>query len=108
MALETLLYIIVVFALSALPLNLAVKILSGHSTLFRVVLVNIVAAVITYAINLYFPHYGTIISFFTLLFMYSVMFDLSYFRAFIAWILQFVIIIIFWAAIMYLFQVNIL
>ncbi|MBS3137620.1 hypothetical protein J4232_04255 [Candidatus Woesearchaeota archaeon] len=105
--LDTLLWLILIFALSAIPLNLAVKMLSGHSTLLRVVIVNIIVAVLTFVIDIYFTLiYSLIISFFALLYVYTVMFDLSYFRAFLAWILQFVIIVVVWAAFLYLFSIR--
>ncbi|MBN2458350.1 hypothetical protein JXB31_04435 [Candidatus Woesearchaeota archaeon] len=93
----SLLWIVIVWVLSAIPLNIAVKLLRGKSTLIKAILVNLVVAVLTALINGFFDAHTSIaliVGFIVLLLVYKVMFSMGWLRSFLAWILQFVIIAI--------------
>ena len=79
---------------SAIPLNLAVKMLGGDSSILKVILANIAVGLIAIFIAMQFGIYAGIIPFLIMLFVYKYMFEIGLFKAFIAWILQFVIIIV--------------
>jgi len=82
---------VIVLIISAIPLNIAVKLLGGKSSLFKVILVNLILGVINGFIDTKFALFSGILSFVALLFIYKIMFDLGWLRAFLVWILQFVI-----------------
>lgn len=94
MALGEILAIIVSILVSAIPLNLAVKLLGGESSLLKVVLVNFVVAVIFVLSYMYFTVFAGLIAFILMLLVYKVMFDIGWIRAILAWLLQFVIAVI--------------
>jgi len=77
--------LIVILILSALPLYFAVNILGGDASILKVLLVNLIVAIIGIAIN------SNITAFILLLFIYKEVFKLSWISAFLAWLLQFVI-----------------
>ncbi len=83
-----LLGIILISIISALPLYFAVKFLGGKATILKVILVNIAVGLLGFLLNI------PIIGFILLLLIYKEMFELSWFRAFLAWILQFVVAVI--------------
>ena len=90
-----------IIVLSALPLYLAVKFLGGKATILKVILVNILAGIavpaVKFFVGLYLVGkgiYGGIVAFLFLLFIYKIFFRLGWIRAFLAWILQFVVIVI--------------
>ena len=86
---------VIIVVLSAIPLNLAIKLLGGETNLFRVLYVNFFIAVISVLLSIYVESLAGVLSFFALLFLYKVMYDLSWLRALLAWCLQFVIIFVF-------------
>ena len=90
---EALLSVLVV-VLSAIPLNLAVKMLGGHSSLLKVIGVNFLIAVCGVFLTTSLDGSKGLISFLVLIVLYKVMFDLSWLKALLAWILQFIIAVI--------------
>ena len=91
--------IVVVFLITAIPLNIAVHLLGGDSNLFRTAGVNFIVGVVGAVIYGFLP-FGGLIAFIALLVIYKFMFGLGFLRAFLAWGLQFVIAgLIFWALI---------
>jgi len=98
-------YILLTYVVSAIPLNIAVKLLEGKSSWFKAILANVIVAVLSYVISAKIGNYSGIITFIALLFIYKIMFHIGWFRAFIAWALQGIIIAIFWALMYWLLGV---
>lgn len=84
------------FAISAIPLNIAVKMLEGKSNWIKAIIVNMVVAVLSYIIGLKVDNFAGLLSFVILLLVYKVMFRIGWFRAVIAWLIQLGIIALFW------------
>jgi len=89
----------IIIVLSAVPLYLAVKFLGGRATILKVIIVNIIAGIavpaVKFLVGLYLVGKGTyagIIAFLFMLLVYKIFFRLGWIRAFLAWILQFVVI----------------
>lgn len=91
-----LLYLLLTFAISAIPLNIAVKMLEGKSNWIKAIIVNMVVAVLSYIIGLKVDNFAGLLSFVILLLVYKVMFRIGWFRAVIAWLIQLGIIALFW------------
>ena len=91
-----LLYLLLTFAVSAIPLNIAVKMLEGKSNWIKAIIVNILVAVLSYIISMKIANFAGLLSFVVLLLVYKVMFRIGWFRAIIAWLLQLGIIAFFW------------
>ncbi len=94
MSLTSIIILIVVLVVSAIPLNLAVKILGGRSSILKVILVNFIVGLIGAYLNSTLGWLAGIVSFIAMLFIYKIIFGLGWIRAFLAWILQAVIIAI--------------
>lgn len=77
--------LIAILIISALPLYFAVKMLGGEASVLKVLLVNLIAGIIGVVVN------SHLVAFLMLIFVYKMMFRLSWIGAFIAWVLQFVI-----------------
>jgi hypothetical protein len=87
----SILVIILLFVISALPLYLAVKVLGGKTNIIKTILVMIVAGILTAIITAIFP-FGGIIAFILLIWIYHEMFRLKWIKALIAWVLQLIFI----------------
>jgi hypothetical protein len=87
--------ILLAFMISSLPLYFAVKALGGKTSLLKTMLVTFLSGIIFTAIKSQF-RLGLIIAFFVLIWIYHEVFRLKWFKAFIAWVLQFVFIAIFY------------
>ena len=92
----SILYLLLTFAISAIPLNIAVKMLEGKSNWIKAIIVNMVVAVLSYIIGLKVDNFAGLLSFVILLLVYKVMFRIGWFRAVIAWLIQLGIIALFW------------
>ncbi|MGM5482114.1 MAG: hypothetical protein ACQESF_01505 [Nanobdellota archaeon] len=90
-----LLWILLIMVLSAIPLNIAVKILGGKSSIVKVIFANIIIAVLAYFIQSKVGSFVGLLSFVVMLFVYKVMFDMGWLRSFLAWLLQYVLIVLF-------------
>ncbi|MFH1440342.1 MAG: hypothetical protein ABIG89_07260 [Candidatus Woesearchaeota archaeon] len=97
-----LIYLIITFAVSAIPLNIAVKMLGGKSSWLKAIIANIAVAILSYMISLRITKFSGLLSFIILLLIYKFMFRIGWFRAFIAWLLQLGIIALFWVAVYWL------
>jgi len=95
MALLELTVLFFVLVISAVPLYVAVKLIGGKTTLLKVILVNIIIWIIALVLRTRFGILAGLLTFVAMLFIYSAMFKFGLFRAFIAWFLQGVVIIIF-------------
>ena len=87
---------LVAFILSALPLYFAVKFLGGKTSLLKTMLVVILGGIVVTAIRSYFKILGGLIAFIVLIWIYREMFRLKWIKAFLAWLLQFVFLAIFY------------
>ncbi len=77
--------VVVIIIISALPLYFAVKFLGGKATIFKVLMVNLIVGIVGAVLDV------PVVGFVLLLFVYKEVFKLSWFSAFFAWILQFVV-----------------
>jgi len=92
-----LVYVLLSFAISAIPLNISVKLLGGKSSWIKAIVVNIIAGIVGFLIITNVKHFAGFLAFIALLFVYKVIFSIGLLRAFFAWLLQLVIIGVFWA-----------
>ena len=97
----TFILLIVVFLITAIPLNISVKILGGNSSIVWAAIANLIAGICAAFIYIFLARYAALISFIALLLVYKLMFSLGWIRAFLAWILQGVIgLLLIWLLIM--------
>jgi hypothetical protein len=87
------LWYIFILIISAIPLNIAVKLMGGRSSILKVIFANLIYAIILFFLELYF-NVWTIISFILMIFVYKIMFEMGWIRTILAWVLQLVIIAI--------------
>ena len=95
---------IIVFIISAIPLYFAVEFLGGKTTFLNVLLVNLIAGVLFAVLGNKFL-FGTLLAFFVLIWIYHEVFRLKWYKAVLAWILQFVFIALFY---LFLFLIGLL
>ncbi|MCA9460192.1 MAG: hypothetical protein KC589_08745 [Nanoarchaeota archaeon] len=91
----TLLSILLVVIISALPLHLAVSVLGGRSNVFKAFMVMILVAISTIIIQFFLPIWGVFISWLVLIWIFHEVFRLKWFKAVIAWILWMIFIFVF-------------
>ena len=87
---------IIIFIIAAIPLYFAVKTLNGKTTFLNTVLVNIITGIMFTVMRNTFPFLGVVFGFILLIWIYHEVFRLKWFKAFVAWILQFVFIALFY------------
>ena len=90
------LIIIVVMIISALPLYFAVRFLGGKTTIFTTLLVMFITGIVVSAVRYLFRTFGGIIAFVLMIWIYREIFRLKWWKAFVAWLLQFVFIAVFY------------
>ncbi|MBN1175864.1 hypothetical protein JXA48_04435 [Candidatus Woesearchaeota archaeon] len=90
------LIITLIFILSALPLYFAVKLFGGKTKLWKTIIINILAGLVVLIINALFPLIGGIVAFVIILFMYMYFFRIGFLRAVLVWLLEVVLVVIFW------------
>ena len=105
-AIIALLVIISAFIISALPLYFAVKVMGGKTSLFKTIFINLISGLIVGAVKYVFKTWGALIAFIFLIWIYHESFRLKWFKAFFAWILQFVFVAIFYFILLALFGVS--
>ncbi len=92
-SLENLALVFISFAISSIPLYLSLHVVGARNAGFlRVVLVNILLAFVTSAILSSFGLWAGLLAFLAVLFVYKEAFGTGWIGAFLAWILQFVIV----------------
>ncbi len=96
----SLVFIVLVFIITSLPMHIAVSLLGGHSSITKAALVNFIAGVVGAGIY-FFTGYGGIAAFIALLVIYKIMFRLSFLRVLLAWFLQGVIGFLLFLALVY-------
>jgi hypothetical protein len=92
----TLFLFILAFVISALPLYLAVKLLGGKTTILNTIFVNLISGLAVFAVNYFFKAGVAIVAFIIVIWIYHEFFRLKWIKAFVAWLLQFVFIAIFY------------
>ena len=93
-ALIKILLLVLVFAISSIPLFLAVKAFGGKTEFREVIIVNIISAIIISILNQIFFVWGGLISFLFVIVLYKGVFDLTWWKSILAWFLQFIIMMI--------------
>jgi hypothetical protein len=88
--------VLLAFIISALPLYFAVKFLGGKTSLIKTAFVTFISGVIVSGIQYRFKTFGGLIAFFVLIWIYHEVFRLNWSKSFLAWLLQFVFIAIFY------------
>ncbi len=89
-----LLITLAIFIISALPLYFAVKMLGGKATLLKILIINLIVALVSFMINFLFQTWGGLIAFILMIWIYKDFFKLGWLRALLAWLLQFVFAVI--------------
>lgn len=89
--LETIIIVAIIFLVSAIPLNIAARLLGGQTHLLQTAVINIIAGVIVALVHWYVPVFGGIIAFVALLFIYRMFFKVGWIKAFLIWILQLIL-----------------
>jgi hypothetical protein len=87
---------ILIFVVSSLPLHFAVKILKGKTDLIKTVLVNLITGIIISYIYSQFRIFGGLIAFFLLIWIYHEIFRLKWYKAMIVWLVQLIILVVFY------------
>jgi len=83
---------LIILVISSIPLYVAVRLLGGKTSLFKVIMVNIVAGIVISALKAAYSSFiWSILVFLTLLYIYKEMFRIGWLRSFFAWLMQFVI-----------------
>ena len=89
MAISGLLWLIaLIFILGIFPLYIIVKLLGGRVSLFRALIIKIAAVVITLLLSMAFGAIGPLIVAIVLILLYRSAFDIGIIRAFLAWLLE--------------------
>ncbi|MBU2634627.1 MAG: hypothetical protein KJ674_05300 [Nanoarchaeota archaeon] len=89
-------FTIIIFIISSIPLYLAVKALKGKTSLLKTAIITLIAGIIIAAIQYAFKTFGGLIAFFVLIWIYHEVFRLKWLKAFLVWILHLIFIIIFY------------
>jgi hypothetical protein len=88
------LVVVLAFVMSALPLYFSVKFLGGKPSLLKTIFVTFISGIIVSAIKHQFKIIGGLLALFVLIWIYHEVFKLRWWKAFIAWILQFVFLVL--------------
>jgi hypothetical protein len=78
----------VLFLISSIPLYLTVKLLGGKTTILYTATISLVAGIIIGTIKLALHTWGSLVAFIVLIWIYHEAFRLKWWKAFIAWFLQ--------------------
>ena len=78
------------FAISALPLHLAVKILNGKTNIIKTILTMVLAGFIVAIVRSVVGIFGGLVAFIVLIWVYRISFQVGWVRAILIWLLQFV------------------
>ena len=90
MALTTFFIFLIVFLITTLPLYFAVNMLGGKTGIIKTFLVVLVSGILMTVIREFFTTWGWIIAFIFLIWFYHELFRLKWWKALVAWLLQFV------------------
>lgn len=101
MTLLSILIDVLIFLLASIPLYFAIKLLGSKSSFLTVVLVNFLTGIIFAFLRGRFL-FGTLIAFILFIWIYHEVFRLKWYKAVLAWILQWVFIIVFYVVLFFL------
>ncbi len=93
---NSIIFDILVFILAAIPLYFAVEFLGGKVTFLNVLLVNLITGVLYAVLRSWSFFFGGVLAFILMIWIYHEVFRLKWFKAFLAWLLQFVFIALFY------------
>ncbi len=88
---------VLLFVVASLPLHLSVKLLGGKTNLIKSVLVNLITGIIISALMEQFRILGGFVAFLFLVFIYHEVFRLRWIKALFVWLVQLIIVAIFYA-----------
>jgi hypothetical protein len=80
--------IALIFILGILPLYIIVKLLGGRVSLLRALIIKVAAIVITLLLSIAFGWVGPLIVAIVLILLYRLAFNIGIIRAFLAWLLE--------------------
>ncbi|PIN74019.1 hypothetical protein COV20_02815 [Candidatus Woesearchaeota archaeon CG10_big_fil_rev_8_21_14_0_10_45_16] len=83
-----LIMVVIIFIVSIIPLYIAVKMLGGHTSLLKTSLVALLTGSVSLFITIKLSSYAGIVSFLATIVVYRFAFDVGFIRAFLAWLLQ--------------------
>lgn len=84
------LLVILVLVISALPLYFAVKLVGGEAGIVKIILVSLILSFASVGAARFIGILAGLFMLFATLFIYKIAFKISIFRAFLAWVLQYV------------------
>jgi hypothetical protein len=90
--LSNILFLTIAFIISAIPLHISVKLLNGKTTFLKTVFISVISGIVFSAVYEFFK-WG-LIALFVLIWIYHEAFKLKWWKAAVAWVLQFIVIII--------------
>lgn len=108
MGIATTLLDVLVFVLSSLPLYFAVRFLGGKTGIVKAVLVNFVVGLLVSVIRDRFALLGGLLAFVIMVWIYHEIFRLRWIKAFLVWLVQIVIIALFYLILALIFGLTIL
>jgi len=85
---------LIFFILSAMPLHRALKFFKKKTKFRKVILVTFISGLIISIISSIWKYYIGLISFIVLIYIYKKAFKLKWYKAFLVWLLQLIIIVI--------------
>ena len=88
------LIVIITLIISALPLYFAVKFVKGEAGIVKIILVGLVLSFISIGAARFIGIFAGFFMLLGTLFVYSIAFKISLFRAFLAWVLQYLFVFI--------------
>lgn len=88
------LLVIIVLILSAIPLYLAVKFVGGEAGIVKIILMSLILSFASLGAASFIGVYAGLVMWIGTLFVYQIAFKISLLKAFIAWVLQYVFVII--------------
>jgi len=88
------LIVAIALILSALPLYLAVKFVKGEAGIIKIILVGLLLSFASVGAARFIGVFAGLFMLIGTLFVYSIAFKISLFRAFLAWVLQYVFVFI--------------
>ena len=91
--LVTIIVTLLVIIVSAFPLHLAISVLGGRSSILKAFFVMIVTGLVVVLITPIFA-FGRILAFLLLIWIYRETFRLKWYKAFIAWFLQIIFLLV--------------
>lgn len=96
---ETLWQLVLTFiglVILAIPLYITVGLLGGKRSLLSVIVVNLLTGFLFVALQAKYPFWGVLLGFFLAIWLFHEIFRLKWWKAIVAFFLQFLILVLFW------------